>query len=149
MVAGELPELAVTEQICAAVANVNDADLVVGDECPGEGRAHAAAACIGARQLEDLAVGLGRDTRQPLLCAAALVQVALERLRRDLRCHFAGLRPSHPVCHRISGRPGEVGILVGETLTPSVSARRLFDNPQHDLLILPAPAPHLASEATG
>ena len=131
VVARQLAQLAVAEEVRAAVADVHDADLVARDQRAGERRAHAAAARVLARELEDAAVRLVREPRE-LLLRAAVAELLVERVRGDPRGDLAGLRAAHAVGDHVHRRARVVGVLVRVALAAGVGARRLLDDPQHE-----------------
>ena len=119
MVAGQLAQLAVAKHVRAAVADMDDRNLVVVHEQPGERRTHAAATGVLLREIEDAAVGLGRHARE-LLLRAAVVRALVERLRGDPRRDLSGLGAAHAVRDGVHGRPRVVGVLVGVPLPPRI-----------------------------
>ena len=132
VVAGQLAQLAVAHQVRAAVADVHDRHLVVGDQRAGQRRAHAAAARSPLAPARRSGGWPSCATRASCCSGLPSSVRSLEGLRRDLRRDLAGLRAAHPVRDREDRRAREVGVLVGAPLAPGVGARRLVDDPQHD-----------------
>src|SRR5439155_13794197 len=131
-VPGQLPELAISQEIGPAVSDVNNRDLVVGHERAGKSGSHATPAGVRARSFEDLAVGLTGDVGKPFLCSASIWEFGLERIRSDLRGNLAGSSAAHTVRNDEHRRAREIHILVGIALAPCVGLRRVLDYPQHD-----------------
>src|SRR4029079_14448590 len=94
MVASQLPQLSVPEDVRPAVTDMDDRDLVTVAEQPGEGCPHAAAGGVLLGEVEDPPVRLGRHARK-LLFRRALVRALVERLRGDPRCDLTGLSAPH------------------------------------------------------
>ena len=115
VVVGDLLELAVAEDVGAAVADVAEADLLAVDAA----RRSASSPCPNATcppwarsKISRLASWAVR-AQQFLRGAVHLVADPLERLDRHPRGDLAGLRPAHAVGDREQRRAREVGVLVG------------------------------------
>ncbi len=106
VVLGQPRQLAVSEQVRAAVADVSDRDMVTVEIGGGQRGPHARAIALGLGALVDLAVRPLDDDGQPFLGGAVLRQTLRERLDGDLRCDLAGLRATHAVGDHEHGRAG-------------------------------------------
>ncbi len=126
-------QLAVTEHVGAAVADVGDRDVGIVHIGRGQGGAHPRMLLGRVRQLVDLPVGLLDDDRQPVLGRPLLRQALLEGLDRDPRGDLARLRPAHPVGDDEHRWAGVGGILVPSPLTACVGPLRRLDRPEHHL----------------
>ena len=81
VVLGEAGQLAVAEQVGAAVADMGDRHLPIVEVGGRQRRAHPLATVLGARALVDLAVGLAHALGQSLLGAAGVRRVPPRRSR--------------------------------------------------------------------
>ena len=132
VVLGQALELAVAEQIGAAVADVAERDLVVAQHRRRQRGPHAGSGGVLLGELVDLAVRLLGDLLQlPLRGGVVVARAALEGAGGDPGGDLAGLRAAHAVGHGEQRRPGEVGVLVGVPLAPGVGLVCLLGDVQH------------------
>ena len=133
VVLGQALELAVAEEVGAAVADVAEGHLVVAEQRRGERRAHAGAGGVLLGEPVDLPVGRLGDLLQLSLRRRLLGHPppALEGAGGDPGGHLAGLRAAHPVGDREDRRPREVGVLVRVALAAGVGLVSLLGDDQH------------------
>ena len=141
VIGGQELQLAVAEQVGAAVPDVGEADLVVLDQGGGERGPHSRAGGVGLGQAVDAGVGRPGDRPQVGLRRFLAAPHGLERLRREPRGDLARLRAAHAVGDREQRPAGEVRVLVGVALAPRVGAMGLLDDPQHQCRPPTLPAP--------
>ena len=127
VVLGQPLQLAVAEDVGAAVADVAERDLVVPEQRRGQGGPHPGAGGVLLGELVDLAVRLLGDLLELALGGASGRSIsALEGAGRDPRGDLAGLRAAHPVGDGEQRRAGEVGVLVRVALPAGVGLVRLL-----------------------
>ena len=119
VVLGDLGELAVAQQVGAAVAHLADEEARVVEHERRDGGPHAALVVLGERALENRGVGRPDRLAHPfgdLLVAQALqgAELASDEFDRHLARDFARRMPPHPVGHDEDAAIGdhEVVILV-------------------------------------
>jgi hypothetical protein len=111
---------------------VTERDLIVAQQRSGQRGPHPGARGVALGELVDLAVGVLRDALELALGGLRVVDVVLERPRRDPRGDLTGLGAPHPVRDGEHGRAGEVGVLVGVPLAAGVRlVGRLGDYQRH------------------
>jgi hypothetical protein len=144
VVLGQLREVAVAEEVGAAVAHVGHEQLVAP---PGRrlavvraaehggghhGGAHAVEVRVGGAGVEDAAVGLGDGVGQHV---GGLLDVrGPQRLDRQPRRHLAALVPAHPVGHGVEADVlhDQERVLVDRAHAPGVGDRADDDSQAHD-----------------
>ena len=131
VVLGQQLELAVAEQIRAAVADVSDGDLGAIEVDRGQRRPHPRALVLGARDVVDAPVGGLHDRGQALLGAALFRQVPLKGFDRDSRGDLAGLRAAHSVGDHEQRRARERAVLVAASLATRIGPPCRVRCPQH------------------
>ena len=133
VVAGELLELAVAQQVAAAVADVAEAHAVGADQRGGQRGAHAPARLLGLREVVDPPVGGLGDLAQLALGLRGRAVHLVEGLDGYLRGDLAGLGPAHAVGHREHGRCLDERVLVGLALAAHVAqGGALGDGQRHN-----------------
>ena len=132
VVAGEAFDLPPAQPVGAAVADVADADLLVGgvDDRGGDRRPHPGQGGVVVRELVDLPVR-GLDRRPQERLRAPVGEVAVEGVGRGPRGDLAGLGATHPVGDDEDRRPDEERVLVGAPLAAGVGSECLVVDPEH------------------
>ena len=132
VVAGEAFDLAPAQPVGAAVADVADADLLVGgvDDRGGDRRPHPGQRGVVVRELVDLPVR-GLDRRPQECLRAPVGEVAVEGVGRGPRGDLARLGATHPVGDDEDRGPDEERVLVGAPLAAGVGSERLVVDPEH------------------
>ena len=120
VVLGQARELAVAEDVGAAVADVGHRQVIVLEVGGGERGTHPGVLVLGPREVVDPPVGGADAVGQPLLGAALVRQRLVELLHGQLGGHLPGLRAAHPVGDDEQRRPHERVVLVVPALAPGV-----------------------------
>ena len=132
VVAGEAFDLPPAQPVGAAVADVADADLLVGgvDDRGGDRRPHPGQGGVVVRELVDLPVR-GLDRRPQERLRAPVGEVAVEGVGRGPRGDLAGLGATHPVGDDEDRGADEERVLVGAPLAAGVGSECLVVDPEH------------------
>jgi hypothetical protein len=131
VVLGEALELAVAEDVGAAVADVGEADIVAAHHRGGQRGPHPGAGRVALGELVDLMVCLAEQVLELSLGRAVLGEVAFEGPHGDAGGDLTRLGPAHPVRHREDRSARVVGVLVGVALLAGVSLLCLFGGLEH------------------
>ncbi|CAM2964381.1 hypothetical protein RHDE110596_09325 [Prescottella defluvii] len=133
VVAGDLGELVVAQQVGAGVADVHEPEPAAREQDRGEGGAHALELGILLDVVGDgrvALVGGGVELAEQVLAGLVVVEV---RQRRDhqLRCDLTGRVPAHAVGEREQPGTGVHGVFVVGADETAVAAGRVAENQGH------------------